>query len=177
MEPQKNTSQNIAQLINWLNSMGEKGYYKKSTVSAKIASIKNITDILNEKEQTDLLFLYQNIDSIVNRWATKTNAAPASIGPTKSHLKSSIEDYLEYQENPANFMPKTKRKIPIENKINKKKNKTRKITEEPCSKMEITSHKGFLPTIHIDIQIHIAADAPDSQIEKIFECIAKYLNR
>ena len=32
-----------------------------------------------------------------------------------------------------------------------------------------------MPTLHIDIQVHIAADAPESQIDKIFESMAKHL--
>lgn len=31
------------------------------------------------------------------------------------------------------------------------------------------------PTLHIDIQVHIAADAPESQIDQIFESMAKHL--
>ena len=31
------------------------------------------------------------------------------------------------------------------------------------------------PALHIDFQIHIAADAPPEQIDKIFESMAKHL--
>jgi len=31
------------------------------------------------------------------------------------------------------------------------------------------------PTLHIDFQVHIAADAPPEQIDKIFESMAKHL--
>ena len=34
-----------------------------------------------------------------------------------------------------------------------------------------------LPTLHIDIQIHLAADAPDHQIESLFRYMAKYIYR
>jgi hypothetical protein len=37
------------------------------------------------------------------------------------------------------------------------------------------NNTGFSPNLHIDIQIHIAADAKPEQIEKIFESMAKYL--
>ena len=32
-----------------------------------------------------------------------------------------------------------------------------------------------LPTLHIDIQIHLAADAPDNQIQSLFKNMAKYI--
>jgi hypothetical protein len=36
-------------------------------------------------------------------------------------------------------------------------------------------HNGQLPTLHIDIQIHIAADASTDQIDQIFASMAKHL--
>ncbi|MCY4146187.1 MAG: DUF5343 domain-containing protein [Chloroflexi bacterium] len=35
--------------------------------------------------------------------------------------------------------------------------------------------ESAIPTLHIDFQVHIAADAPPEQIDKIFESMAKHL--
>ena len=39
----------------------------------------------------------------------------------------------------------------------------------------ITAGQGSLPSLHIDIQIHISPEANADQIEKIFESMAKHL--
>jgi len=166
-----NDKSKIMELVNWVKEMGGKGYYKNTTVNNMVNSIQSIFDILTDDEKSDLDTLLSNLDDIVIRWATKKNIAPGSIGPAKSHIKSSIMDFQQYQKDPQSFKTRGRRVTKGEKSL-KKKGKERGLSNE--------KEVGFpsrAPDIHIDIQIHIAPDAPESQIDKIFESIARHFNR
>lgn len=161
----------IEELVNWVKEMSRKGYYKKTTVNNMVNAIQSISDILEDDEKSDLATLLSNLDDIVKRWATKKNIAPGSIGPTKSHIKSSIMDFQQYQKDPQGF--KTRGRGVTKKEKSLKKNEK----ERGLSTVKEIGFPSRVPDIHIDIQIHIAPDAPESQIDKIFESIARHFNR
>jgi hypothetical protein len=46
-------------------------------------------------------------------------------------------------------------------------------TDEKPKRQPVT-HSAAFPSLHIDVQIHIASDASADQIDKIFESMAKH---
>lgn len=166
----------IRELISWVSDMGNKGYFKPSTVKNRVNAIRSISSVLDPLEKKDLQTLLQQIDVITKRWATKTNAAPSSVGPIKSHAKSLINDYLKYQKDPSSLKPKPRKTEPMEERRKKSLvSKTERKSIPGPEKEECKTQEQGVPDIHINIQIHISADAPDSQIEKIFESISKHI--
>lgn len=165
---------NTDKLVKWIGDMAKKGYFPKGTVANRIRAIKNVEGVLEEAEKSNFDTLLKNIDGVVDRWATLTNAVPTSIKPTKSHLKGLVQDYIRYQANPGSFKRgagkvRSKPTDKVEPKPIPEKTKS--------SAKRIDDRTGHLdektPAININIQINIPADAPDSQIDKIFESMAK----
>jgi hypothetical protein len=62
-------------------------------------------------------------------------------------------------------------------KENIKKNFSNSTNDETVIKPNVgtSNHKAGLPSVHIDLQIHISPDASSEQIDKVFESIARHL--
>jgi hypothetical protein len=165
---------NTDKLVKWIGDMGRKGYFPRSTVGNRVRAIKNVEGVLEENEKGNLDTLLKNVDSIVDRWATLTNAVPSSIQPTKSHLKGLVQDYINYQANPGSFRrgagkPRSKTTEKVKPKPSPAKAKSSlKTTDDRTFRLDEKT-----PAININIQINIPADASDAQIDKIFESMAK----
>jgi hypothetical protein len=166
----------IDQLVTWISQMGKKGYFPRSTVANRIRAIRNVEAILEDDEKKSLDTLLAKVDSVVDRWATLTNAVPTSIQPTKSHLRGLIQDYVRYQQSPGAFTRGQGTPRPKKASTSKAKTstpKTKKAPPVPDEKVDLS--KGKAPAININIQINIPTDAPDAQIDKIFASMAKHI--
>jgi hypothetical protein len=180
MANKANLDQSIKKVSDWAEIMQEKGIYNAGTSKNRISALKKITSILGNDEPADPESILKNIEVIAKRWARKNTIAPDSARIYQSHLKSLLSDYMEYQKNPSTFkaggsQPRSR----IEKgKVVKKKERKVKLLKVKGSEVEETNHlkKNTMPTIHFNIQIHISPDASETQIDKVFESIAKNLH-
>lgn len=97
---------------------------------------------------------------------------PTDLKTTKSHTKSLLSNYIEYEKDPAGFKPHTRGKKPKKEKVKPKviaaEKKKTKVEHEETSGLEY-------PSLNINIQIHISAETSEKQIDKIFESMARYI--
>ncbi len=140
-------------------------------------------EILLEVYPSDLLDLFPDDDidtAVAKNWFMDVCALGASgaskTAATFSLLKSGkIKDMSE-----KNVVKKTKNSSPVKSEAVKKQN----ISVE---KMTLQENSGYqpenkdmpankiIPTVHIDLQIHISPEASTEQIDTIFASIAKHL--
>jgi hypothetical protein len=57
----------------------------------------------------------------------------------------------------------------------KKKTPAVQVTEPPRVEPKVETTNGTGPSLHVDVQVHIAPDASAEQIDQIFEAMAKHL--
>ena len=170
------TNNDIKKIIKWAEAMKTKGIFPSSTAFNRIKSLNRLASILGVDESKDPKSLLEGLEDIAHRWATKTSATPKSATITKSHAKRLLEDYIEYQKDPAGFKPRGRRRRPKKEiaKIKVTAEEKKKIKKKP----EAEHEEGVelqRPSLNINIQIHISAETSEKQIDKIFESMAKYI--
>ncbi len=112
-----------AELQAFLDYLGDKGLANKNTVASRKASVSKVLGILGPDEASDLRGL--DLDALMGRFANLQgkNYSPDSLRVYKSRLSRSLEDFLRYKENPANFKPtgsqQTKPSRPVMSKQSK----------------------------------------------------------
>jgi len=97
-------------------------------------------------------------------FATKTTGAQQVIAKTTSTFKAlcSQADFKDLDSTPVPSIPSSQISAPTE-------------TTQAAPAPGIAAPVSNPPNLHIDVNIHIAADAKPEQIEKIFESMAKHL--
>ena len=90
-------------LLEFLNYAADKGLLNKNTASARRAAAGSMLSILDDAEARDVRTL--DIDDLTNRFANiyAKKYTPESLRVYRSRLKSSIDDFVRYAENPAGF--------------------------------------------------------------------------
>ena len=102
------------------------------------------------------------------------------------HLRGAIREFDRYINDPANYTPESGRTKSISPKAQSKKsiskgkptepvNSTSLDMSQPLKTPQIIKNDSSMPSLHIDIQIHISPQASDPQIDKVFESMAKHL--
>lgn len=103
-------------LFSFLDYLAAKGLIPAATARARKASAKQVLAMLDENEARDVLAL--DLDLLMHRFSTKHGQqyTPSSVRDYGSRLRSSIEDFRSYTENPLGFrMPGRTRQKPAEN--------------------------------------------------------------
>ena len=90
-------------MIEWLAAMGERGMYAGSTVSTRTTALARLASMLSDDEPSDPRSLLENLDGLTRRWATKHQANPNTANTYKSRARSTLREFLEYQEDPTKF--------------------------------------------------------------------------
>ena len=90
-------------LFGFLDYLSAKGLIPAATARARKASTKQVLAMLNEEEASDVLAL--DLDLLMHRFSTKFGQkyTPTSLRDYGSRLRSSIEDFRSYTENPLGF--------------------------------------------------------------------------
>lgn len=101
------------ELLKFLNYVGSKGLLSPSTVESRKASVNKVLGILGDDEASDVSGL--DLDEVMHRFANLHGQeyTADSLRTYKSRVKSSIDDFLRYVENPMGFKvggPKRERK-------------------------------------------------------------------
>lgn len=92
-------------LADFLDYMADKGLANKNTIQSRKAACAKMLEILDTSESSDLREV--DIDEVAMRFANLkgTNYSPQSLQVYKSRVNSSLQDFLRYKQNPANFKP------------------------------------------------------------------------
>lgn len=92
-------------LLEFLDYLANKGLMAKPTVAARKAAANKILGILTDEEAADVVEL--DLDQVVKRFQNLAgqNYTPASLSAYRSRLRSAIDDFDSYVENPLGFRP------------------------------------------------------------------------
>ncbi|MDQ0132433.1 hypothetical protein J2T08_000334 [Neorhizobium galegae] len=94
-----------AALLEFLDYLARKGLMNKTTASARKAAVNNVLGILDDHEATDISSI--DLDDVMRRFENlnRMNYTADSLTTYKSRVRSAIEDFLSYIENPMAFRP------------------------------------------------------------------------
>jgi hypothetical protein len=95
----------------WADAMSERGIYGSDSARLRKTSLEQICSVLSEDEPNEIEWILKNIDDLATRWATIKQGNPGTVRTYRSRARSTLEDYLEYQKDPAHFKPKGTVKI------------------------------------------------------------------
>jgi hypothetical protein len=177
MEEQK---RGLNQLIEFLEFAKTNGYFNAKTADNRIRVVKDVFDKVPNVDSNDVTNL--DIDEIFRRYTvlTTNKLTSVSLQTNKAHLKSAIREFEAYLADPMHYRPKSgKPKRDTSPKPQTKKPPTAKKPPkaETAGSEVLPLKQDILPTpsLHIDIQVHISPQSSDTQIDKVFESMAKHL--
>ena len=167
-------------LIEFLNFAKKSGYVVAATGDNRIRIATEVLTTVPNIDTTDVTKL--DIDDIFNRYATlMASKLPATtLQGNKSHFKSSVREFSTYLADPIHYKPKSGKakkdatsKTPVQKPSAAKKPPKAEITDSeiPPRRQDVLP----TPSLHIDIQVHISPQSSDTQIDKVFESMAKHL--
>jgi hypothetical protein len=95
----------LSGFLAFLDYLGEKGLMNPSTATTRKASANKIFSILSDEESKDVLAL--DLNQVMMRFHNLQgqNYSPGSIQTYQSRVKSSLEDFKAYIDNPLGFKP------------------------------------------------------------------------
>ena len=98
----KRTRQDFLAFLDW---MSEKGLMAKNTVVARKAAANKVLGILSADEAQDVTVL--DLDTLMRRFTNLEGKAytPGSLTTYLSRLRSALDDFKLYLDNPLNFRP------------------------------------------------------------------------
>jgi len=136
-------------LLAFIDYASEKGLTNKNTAASRKVSVSSMLGILDDHEAQDVRAL--DIDEIEKRFHNlyPTKYSPESLRVYRSRLKSSLEDFLRYQDNPASFKSSAPSKGP--------KSGGKKTQDQPSNTNlpAITTHHSPPPSAHGRATINI----------------------
>lgn len=92
-------------LIRFLEYLGEKGLIARATASARRTAAAKVLAVLSEEEAQDVILV--DLDRVMSRFdnLNPRQYTPESLQAYRSRLKTALEDFRSYCENPLNFRP------------------------------------------------------------------------
>lgn len=95
-------------LLRFLDYLGEKGLVARATAAARRTASAKVLAVLSEDEARDVLSL--DLNQLMVRFdnLNRQQYTPDSLQTYKSRLKSALEDFSAYSENPISFRPSGK---------------------------------------------------------------------
>ena len=170
----------LKHLIEFLEFAKKSGYMNPGTANNRIRVVREIFNAVPNVDVTDVTKL--DIEDIFQRYTVLTTSKlPSStLRGNKAHLKSSVREFNVYLTDPVHYRPTASRgkkdvssKTRVEKPSPKKKQPPTEIADShtPTPPKEVSR----VPSLHIDIQVHISPQSSDTQIDKVFESMAKHL--
>jgi hypothetical protein len=92
-------------LLEFLDYLAEKGLIAKGTASARKAAAGKVLGILSDDEARDVTKL--DLDEVMGRFTNLEGKAytPGSLSTYLSRIKSAVDDFNTYLQNPLGFKP------------------------------------------------------------------------
>jgi hypothetical protein len=91
--------------VAFLEYLAQKGLMAPATARARKAAVNTVLGILDNHEAQDVTSI--NLDDVMNRFANLQGKEynPASLRTYKSRVRSALDDFASYVENPLAFKP------------------------------------------------------------------------
>jgi hypothetical protein len=91
--------------VAFLEYLAQKGLMAPATARARKAVVNKVLGILDDQEAQDVTSI--NLDDVMSRFVNLQGQGytPDSLGTYKSRLKSALDDFASYVENPLAFKP------------------------------------------------------------------------
>lgn len=102
-----NGQKSKAALLEFLDYLARKGLMNKTTASSRKAAVNNVLGVLDDEEANDISKI--DLDDVMRRFHNLNgmNYTRDSLATYKSRVRSAIEDFISYVENPMAFRPST----------------------------------------------------------------------
>lgn len=99
--------------LRFLDYLGDKGLIPLATASSRRATAGMVTAVLSEEEALDVTLL--DLDDLMRRFdhLNPHQYGPSSLQTYKSRMKTALEDFRGYCENPLNFRPSGQRRAKL----------------------------------------------------------------
>lgn len=96
-----------AALLDFLEYLARKGLMNKTTISSRKAAVNNVLGILDDEEASDVSKI--DLDDVMRRFHNLNglNYTSDSLTTYKSRVRSALDDFLSYLDNPMAFRPST----------------------------------------------------------------------
>jgi hypothetical protein len=100
------TDRSKSKLLEFLVMLASKGLMNRNTVASRKASVNALLRVLSAEETVDVTVL--DIDLLAKRFSNLhgTKFTPDSLKVYASRVRSSIQDFKDFCDDPANFKPK-----------------------------------------------------------------------
>lgn len=150
------------ELLKFLNYVGSKGLLSPATVESRKASVNKVLGILSEEEAIDVSKV--DLDQIMRRFANLHGQGYTadSLRTYKSRVKSSIDDFIRYVENPMAFKVGGPRRERKQKPANGASVKAANISETASSQPQASvvplpaAGSSILPiAIRSDVTVHV----------------------
>lgn len=114
-------------LIRFLEYLGDKGLVARATASARRTAAAKVLSVLSNEEAQDVIGI--NLDHVMGRFDNLNphQYTPESLQAYRSRLKTALEDFRSYCDNPVTFRPSGQTRIKQKSVSNGAKT-TKKIT-------------------------------------------------
>ena len=98
----KRSRQDFMEFLDWIS---QKGLMSPNTISARRAAASKVLAILDDEEAQDVTKL--DVDDLMRRFGYKEgkNYTPGSLQTYASRLRSALDDFKVYVDEPMNFRP------------------------------------------------------------------------
>lgn len=99
------TNRSASAFLAFLDYLAQKGMIPTATASSRKATANKVLSILSDDEAGDVLAL--NLDQLMQRFHNLNTQqyTPESLQTYKSRMKTALEDFRAYTENPLTFKP------------------------------------------------------------------------
>jgi hypothetical protein len=99
------TNRSRDDFLRFLAYLGDKGLIPLATASSRRATAGKVTAILSDDEAADVTAL--DLDDVMRRFdhLNPHQYTPGSLQAYKSRMKTALDDFRSYCENPLNFRP------------------------------------------------------------------------
>ncbi|MDT8329159.1 MAG: hypothetical protein RQ750_17615 [Roseovarius sp.] len=99
------TGRTKTDFLSFLDFLSEKGLLAKATAQSRKASANKVFAILDADEAKDVTTI--DLDELMYRFSNLAgqNYKPQSLQVYKSRIRSALDDFISYKENPLGFKP------------------------------------------------------------------------
>jgi hypothetical protein len=172
-----------AAALEFLEYVAQKGLMARSTARARKAAVSKVLGILDENEALDITTI--DLDAVMSRFGNLQGKGytPQSLVAYKSRVKSALEDFSSYVENPLAFRPsvQARERKPTSGKASSSgtRNTSEGLASEGLRQSALTvagpMASSILPIpIRVDLTVHIQGlpfDLTEAEAKKIASVI------
>ena len=174
----------LASLIEFLDYASDHGYLNAKTAKNRRSAARSVFGAVKNADISDVTSL--DIDDVLRRYEVlvQSKAAVSTVRTHGIHLRGAIRDFQSYVSDPVNYKPASRgrtttatkaAKKTVSNKPSVQRQTPGVVKPTPAEAPSNPVGNSGMPSLHIDIQVHISPQSSDTQIDKVFESMAKHL--